>query len=346
MGHRMMVSSCALAGVVLLCAAGCKDPGALPAETQDGQGGKGATGGTGGGAAGGNKGTKTGGTGGTAPRPIDAMDGSDGGSGGAGPAGGAGAAGLPDTTPAVEPPDAAQGGGGPGDAPAGEGGGGSGPAGAYENSLGMRFVPVAGTTVIFSIWETRARDFEAYAMATNAPVPHPDFPEGPLQPKAAVSRAQAEAFAQWLTQAEQKLGQLAPGQRYRLPTDKEWDVAFAAGQTGGKFPWGGAFPPPDHFANYGVSKDGFAYTAPVGSFPPNRFGLFDMAGNLWEWIGEGCAQGGAYLVRGAGWNAQNPQYLDVSFHYCFGGDLIGHHNVGFRLVREGATVPTARRAPQ
>jgi formylglycine-generating enzyme required for sulfatase activity len=206
------------------------------------------------------------------------------------------------------------------------------PAGVFENSLEMRFVAVPGLKVRFSIWETRVRDFEAYAAATGAPVPHPEFPETALQPKASVSRKEAEAFAAWLTKKERDEKRIAAAAQYRLPSDAEWDVAMEVGKTGGPFPWGSGFPPPDHFANYGVTKDGFTYTAPVGSFPPNELGLYDMAGNLWEWIGEGCASGGAYLVRGAGWNAHNQSYFDLGFHYCFGGDLVGHHNVGFRLV--------------
>jgi hypothetical protein len=204
--------------------------------------------------------------------------------------------------------------------------------GAFENSLGMRFLPLPGTKALISIWETRVRDFEAYAQATGAAVPHPDFPETALQPKASVSRKEAEAFATWLTAKEESEKILAPNQRYRLPTDAEWDAAIETGHTGGPFPWGTNFPPPDHFANYGLTNDGFAYTAPVGSFPPNRLGLYDLAGNLWEWIGQGCTSGGAYLVRGAGWNAHNQPYLATDFHYCFAADLVGHHNVGFRLV--------------
>jgi hypothetical protein len=83
-----------------------------------------------------------------------------------------------------------------------------------------------------------------------------------------------------------------------------------AERIGGKFPWGRAFPPPRSLRQLRPHQDGFQYTAPVGSFPPNAVCLNDLAGNRWEWIGEGCARGGAYLVRGAGWNAQNVQYLD------------------------------------
>jgi formylglycine-generating enzyme required for sulfatase activity len=208
------------------------------------------------------------------------------------------------------------------------------PAGAYENSLGMRLVPVPSTNVLFSIWETRVKDYLAFAQATGSAAPRPDFPEMDLSPKASVSRAQAAAFATWLTQKEQKEQKIRPTQKYRLPTDQEWDAAIAVGQTGGQYPWGDVFPPPDHFANYEISNDGFTYTSPVGSFPPNKYGLFDLAGNLWEWIGEGCQAGGAYLVRGAGWNGKTDRFLASTFHYCFPGDLVGHHNVGFRVVLE------------
>jgi formylglycine-generating enzyme required for sulfatase activity len=209
------------------------------------------------------------------------------------------------------------------------------PGDVWENGLGMRFVSVPGTSVMFSIWETRAQDYEAFARATGAAIPKPDFAEAALQPKASVSRAQAEAFATWLTDQERKDGKLGPIHKYRLPTDHEWDVAMEVGATGGPYPWGAGFPPPDKFANYGITNDGFTYTSPVGTFAPNGLGLYDMAGNLWEWIGEGCASGGAYLVRGCGWNAAHEPYFVLTFHYCFPDDLVGHHNVGFRIVLEG-----------
>jgi hypothetical protein len=205
----------------------------------------------------------------------------------------------------------------------------------FENSLGMRFVSVPGTAVRFSIWETRMEDFDAYARATGAAIPRPDFSEAPLQPKAAVSRAQAQAFAEWLTRTERSKGRIGAAASYRLPTDSEWNVAMGVGKPSRQYPWGDTFPPPDDFANYGVTKDGFEFTAPVGSFPANSIGLYDMAGNLWEWIGDPCDKGGAFLVRGGAFNAKNPPYFALGFHYCFAGDLIGHHNVGFRLVLQG-----------
>ena len=274
-----------------------------------------------GGGSGGQPSSGTGGSGGAGASGTGIADMRGAGAGGLALSGGAGAGGV-----------ALSGGAGFGGSTQ-SGAGGVSAAGMLENSLGMKFVAVAGTRVLVSIWETRVQDYQAFADATGAEVPHPEFPEAALQPKAAISRAQAEAFATWLTQKEQAGARLPATAKYRLPADAEWDAAVEVAKS--TYPWGATFPPPNDFANYGISQDGVQYTAPVGSFPANEQGLYDTAGNLWEWIGEPCQKDGAYLVRGAAWNAAGESYMQRSFHYCFGTDLIAHHNVGFRLVLEG-----------
>jgi formylglycine-generating enzyme required for sulfatase activity len=170
------------------------------------------------------------------------------------------------------------------------------PGQRWENSLGMKFVPVPGTNVLFSIWETRVQDFEAFVKATShnagelwrLPVnpsaaalaadqrsaylaEHQGFSQTPLHPVTHVNWNDAVAFCRWLTEKERAAGNLSAGQEFRLPTDAEWSRAVGLSAESGAtpedkdrkkieyvYPWGAGFPPPIGSGNYSGEGDGWS----------------------------------------------------------------------------------------
>jgi len=87
----------------------------------------------------------------------------------------------------------------------------------------------------------------------------------------------------------------------QLPTEAEWEFAARGGLEGAAYVWGDEFEPDGEvlantwqggFPNENLLADGFEWTAPVGSFPPNGYGLYEMAGNVWEWTTDWYQQHG------------------------------------------------------
>ncbi|MBL9130735.1 MAG: SUMF1/EgtB/PvdO family nonheme iron enzyme [Verrucomicrobiaceae bacterium] len=219
----------------------------------------------------------------------------------------------------------------------------------------MKFVPVPigagpskGQRILFSIWETRSKDYAAFvkdsghdageAWKTHSSNSMPvgrgenEKAEDSSHPVVAVSHDDAVAFCAWLTKKDRASGQIGPKDEYRLPSDVEWSYAVGIGdqesansspkdkdmKIDGVYPWGSTFPPPAGSGNYVDTTakakvgsnwipiegytDGYATTAPVGSFKANALGLHDMGGNLYEWTGSPDESGSAYRVlRGASW---------------------------------------------
>lgn len=216
-----------------------------------------------------------------------------------------------------------------------------------ENSLGMKFVSVPGAKVLFSIWETRGQDYQAFVEATGRAPATPDFPQTPDHPVVNVTWEDAMAFCNWLTTRERKAGRLTEKQRYRLPTDQEWSLAVGLAPETGQtpedrmknlivWPWGYTWPPQPGDGNYApeLGVDKFANTAPVGSFKPNRFGIYDLGGNVWEmcddWYNEARV---TKALRGGSFHDSQPKDLLAAYRFSATVHL-SNDDIGFRVVLE------------
>lgn len=136
-------------------------------------------------------------------------------------------------------------------------------------------------------------------------------PVGPLSsidkradhPVVHVAYEDADAYAQWAGMA--------------LPTEVEWEVAARGGLSRAEFTWGDEpEQPSERLANYWHGEfpwrpdKGYGRTTPVGSFPPNGYGLFDMAGNVWEWTTDWYTDSGAgsACCRADSYDPAQPQF--------------------------------------
>ncbi len=236
------------------------------------------------------------------------------------------------------------------------------------NSLGMKFAAVGDAQ--FSVNLTTVKEFESFASATGLKSEawrNPGFKQGPDYPVVNVTWREAEAFCKWLTEKERKAGLLKSGEAYRLPTDLEWSKAVGLPAENGAtpeerdmgvqdvYPWGTQWPPPAGAGNYaGVEtnteipipdyNDGFPNTSPVGKFRVNSFGLYDMGGNVWQWVSDFWnGENRAKTLRGGSWyNGAIPLSLLSSCRISSSPDTL-HDTYGFRIVKAAEAARSHRR---
>ncbi len=156
-------------------------------------------------------------------------------------------------------------------------------------------------------------EYDAFRAATGRPAPpfrgDPRFAD-PRQPVVGVSWFDAVAYCEWLTARS--------GRPHRLPTEAEWERAARGGLDGAPYPWGEA-PPEAVFPGVRLPLAG---PPPVGTGPPNPFGLTDLSGSVHEWCGDwydegyyaiaperdppGPPAGTRRVSRGGAWRHQRP----------------------------------------
>jgi formylglycine-generating enzyme len=136
---------------------------------------------------------------------------------------------------------------------------------------------------------------------------HPNGPDSDLQgkekyPVVQIAWPDAVAYAKWAAK--------------RLPTEAEWEFASRGGRDRQNYAWGNELSPngkwmantfQGHFPDKNTSEDGYAGVAPVASFPPNDFGLYDMAGNVWQWVSDWYRPDYYAQLQRDGSTAVNPQ---------------------------------------
>jgi len=191
------------------------------------------------------------------------------------------------------------------------------------------------------------------------------------QPVSSVSWTEAALYCNWLSSQEKLplfydvdngkvVGFNTTSHGYRLPTEAEWAwAARVKGEQLLKYPWGKSYPPKAVLENYADTtsayitgrsvanyNDGHIVSAPTGSFAANHRGLFDMGGNVAEWVHDvyampssggttvvdplGAQQGSNYVIRGASWAHGTVTELRLSFR-DYGKE--GRDDVGFRIAR-------------
>ncbi|GAB4356359.1 MAG: hypothetical protein Kow006_23410 [Gammaproteobacteria bacterium] len=189
------------------------------------------------------------------------------------------------------------------------------------------------------LFEVTFEEYDRFCRSTGRDLPEDAGWGRGHRPVVNVSWKEAKAYVAWLSEET--------GQRYRLPTDGEWEYAARAGSTA-RFWWGDDVGiARANCEGCGALWDG-EMSAEVGRFPPNRFGLHDVAGNVWEWV-EDCwsdsyadapKDGSAYesagcgkrVIRGGAWSFPPKEMRSANRWRDFPSRR--SDDTGFRVVRE------------
>jgi formylglycine-generating enzyme required for sulfatase activity len=233
----------------------------------------------------------------------------------------------------------------------------------HETTRGefAKFVEATGYDATGSMYSLRS---DAFDWAPNGDTwSDPGYPQSDDHPVVGVSLNDARAYCEWLTEkASESDARFGQTLEYRLPTDDEWSIAAGIREfpettpearmanSDEIYPWGASWPPPEGYGNYagtesaagkpswwgtipGGYTDPYPRTSPVGTFPPNALGLYDLSGNVWEWVDTKYTLSSlAFVIRGGCWGSDRPAYLLKSKRNAAFPDM-RNDETGFRIVR-------------
>jgi sulfatase-modifying factor enzyme 1 len=219
-------------------------------------------------------------------------------------------------------------------------------ADSLVNSLGMKFARVPGTTVLFSIWDTRVQDFQAFVNDTHYDATrdmssgvkghqgatllasyvqahyerlgnswqNPGWTQAPGDAVTGVSWEDAKSFCEWLTETERHIGKISPDQSYRLPTDAEWAMAVGA---------------------YEGKGSGKKTIFPLGNDAPNAYGIYGLGGSFFQftedWYDNKMVN---KTARGGSWFHSENNFRRISYRIAVGPKL-RFNDFSFRVVLSG-----------
>tara|TARA_R110002096_G_scaffold187584_10_gene367082 strand:+ start:1160 stop:4438 length:3279 start_codon:yes stop_codon:yes gene_type:complete len=231
----------------------------------------------------------------------------------------------------------------------------------FENSIGMQFVPVqvGETTILVSVYETTVANYRSFLrIDRDRNWPEPEYRLRDKQAAVLMSWFDAEAFCQWLTNEERQKGLIGKNDTYTLPSLLELQTAAglvrsydkASGRTdySSKYLWGDEWPIPGIVGNlYGEENskggtetmvaiagynDGETQIAEVGSYDPNKLGIYDLVGNAREWCSDWSNDDEvAKKLFGASWKAYEERRFTTGFR-TFQAPSMGSTSNGFRVV--------------
>lgn len=231
----------------------------------------------------------------------------------------------------------------------------------FVDATGYRTTAESDGRGALAFFPEEQKALERFALSSQCTWRHPGFKQTDRHPVVCVSWKDAVAFCQWLSKKE--------GAAYRLPTEAEWEYAARAGSTtsyiagdsaDSVYAFGNVADATLETAHPGMTKrqriaglgpndgDGHVYTAPVASLKPNRAGLYDTHGNVWEWCSDKFHPRYYSELTGATAMSSDPAQLPLVVDPR-GPETTLHHRYGdWRAIRGGAwcTAPLTSRTAE